>query len=521
MGAPVVIIKETDLTTRIPEFPGIYLYIQIPEAPRGPVGEPTLCSSESQFLKRYTPAERIEVGYDMSFFSVNAAFGGSNKIWINRIAKNALYGGLAVVETGTVGGNTPLTAGVENPEAYAFGVTELFILIGKNEGDYNNDISVKITDHSAKEPGAFLISVYFRGEWKEDHVCTRTEGHRDGFGNSTYIEDRLRASSYIDAIDNLMFEPDVLPEWQETPLAFESGDDGDAVTDGDMILGLDKARNRHSLPVTLLLDGGWATNAYHLALVDCAEFRKDCVAILSTPYYVEDNADTYLTDIVAYRTDTLNVNTSYAAMYTPHVTIYDKYNDREIWISPDGYAAAMIAKTGANYELWYPTGGNRRGVINVMEVRHRFTDDELDFLYDNGINPIRYRAGKGIAFWGQKTLLYRPSNLDRLNVRLLLVTIEPQIADALEDFIMEFNDEPTRAAVTLMIVDRMERVKARRGVTDFKVMCDENNNLADDIQNHIMNVWLFIKPNKSVEYIPFNTIITKESMSFSLAASLV
>lgn len=145
----------------------------------------------------------------------------------------------------------------------------------------------------------------------------------------------------------------------------------------------------------------------------------------------------------------------------------------------------------------------------------------MDYLYDNGINPLRFAPGRGILINGQKTLLSRPSALDRLNVRMLLIVIEPAIASALEDFLFELNTAATRAIVTSMISSYMENIKARNGVYDYQVTCDDTNNSAEDIDNYTMNVWLFVKPTKSVEYIPFTVIITRTGTSFQLAAEAI
>lgn len=159
--------------------------------------------------------------------------------------------------------------------------------------------------------------------------------------------------------------------------------------------------------------------------------------------------------------------------------------------------------------------------MQVLDCRRRFTSGEMDYLYDNGINPIRFAPGRGILIWGQKTLSARPSALDRLNVRLLLIVIEPAIAYALEDFMFEINDAGTRSIVTAMIQSYMNDIKGRRGVYDFRVVCDDTNNTPEDIDNYRMNVWLFVQPTKAVEEIPFKTIITRTGMSFELAAELV
>ena len=114
-----------------------------------------------------------------------------------------------------------------------------------------------------------------------------------------------------------------------------------------------------------------------------------------------------------------------------------------------------------------------------------------------------------------------PSALDRLNPRLLLIVLEPAIAEALESFVWELNDEPTRAIAKNMVDNYMEGIKARRGVYDFYTVCDDTNNFETDIENHIMNLHLFVKPTPSLEFINYTTIITPLSMSFTLAQTAV
>ena len=265
------------------------------------------------------------------------------------------------------------------------------------------------------------------------------------------------------------------------------------------------------------MSGDRNTPGYQKALIALAEKRKDCVSILATPYEEEDKSS-YLNSIVNYRKYTLNANTSYAALYTPHVLIQDKYNDRQIYVSPDGFVGAIISATAANSEIWYPPAGWRRGVMDVLDVRRRFTEGEMDYLYDNGINPIRFAAGRGIVVWGQKTLSTRPSALDRLNVRLMLIVVEPAIKAALEDFIFELNDATTRLQITSIIDSAMAQVKASGGVYDYMVKVDAENNTPQDIDNYEMKVWLFLKPVKDVEFIEFSPIITTTGADFTLAA---
>ena len=293
-----------------------------------------------------------------------------------------------------------------------------------------------------------------------------------------------------------------------------------------MMQAADAFTNSDTYPLTVFMDGGWATPAFQKHIDMIAQNRHDCVCMLSVPYDKEASAN-YLNDIVDYWMNILNLSSSFSALYTPHVKVYDKYNDRGLYVSPEGYAAAAVSFTAMNYEMWFPVAGFRRGQVNVLDLRRRFSKGEMDYLYDGavsgggGINPLRFAPGRGILIWGQKTLLGRPSSLSRLNVRLLLCVIEPAIAKTLEDFLFELNDSATRAQVTSIINDYMTIVQARRGVYSFDVVCDDTNNPPAVIDQYQMVVDLYIQPIQSVEYIPFRVIITRTGSSLTLNQAAV
>lgn len=613
MASPNVAIKEVDLSTRIPSFPGVYGGIVI-AAKKGVVNQPVLITSETQFLKRFTPNEKVEVGYDNAYFSALAFLQKSNKLWVVRAANNPRFGGVlyrntgntlgAVVAvngvnesggetedatltyTGTIShipivsgtfslvvGTTPqitfidagdgtLSAGalgvdgtgtidyitgdwsitlvanpagvfpisvsysvsLVNPESWVFTPDELFLITGSSPGTWENAITVNVftTDSKlTKEPNAqFLIKVWKENVLMEEFLVSRVQGAKDGYGRNIYIEDALLASDYIRAYDNTSVASTFLPENDFDPISLSGGSDGGTVGDSQLVVALNTMANPNSTPLTLVLDGGHTTSTYQVAIDTLCKTRMDCFGILSIPY-ADEAASDYITAIQTYRETTLNLNSSYSAIYSPHVKIYDKFNDRFLFVSPDGYAAAAISETASNYEMWYPPAGFRRGMINVLDLRRRYTKGEMDLLYDMGVNPLRFAPGRGILIWGQKTLLTRPSALDRINVRMLLLVIEPAISNSLEDFIFELNDDATRAIVSSIINSYMENIKSRRGVYDFSVVCDATNNTPEDIDNHRLNVWLFIKPIMSVEFIQFTVVITRTGIDFSLAAQSV
>jgi hypothetical protein len=402
------------------------------------------------------------------------------------------------------------------------------ILINYTDGtDYGVHTILPAVEYT-KEADTFALLVFRSDNLSnpiETHICSRNPSKMDGYGQNCYVCNVLESSMYIRAVDNLMVSSSVVPKVQLTLLALGGGNDGAPVTDGAMIRAVDTLRNPEDIPMTVLMDGGWATPAYQKqGIISVCEERQDCEGILSVPYAAESSAN-YVNEIIDYRKLVLNANTWNAALYAPHVKIYDKFNDRSIYVSPDGYAAAQISETAAKYEMWYPVAGFRRGMLNVLDLRRRFTANragggEIGLLYDAGVNPLRFYPGKGILIWGQKTLSSRPSALDRLNVALLLIVIRPAISEALQDYLFQINDPGERRLIKSMIESYMDGIQARRGVYAYIVVCDDTNNKPEDIDNYRLNVDLYIKPTKPIEYIHFTTVIARTGDSFEALTNL-
>lgn len=404
----------------------------------------------------------------------------------------------------------------------AVSTSELFLLHGVNPGEWNNDLYFKITRYEdnpdkVKEPDTFMLEIFDKDNLNialETWVLSREQGKKDGYGNNIYLEERLKASAYVYAVDNLTIADNILPKTNTSPIQLGGGDDGNAVTDSQMIAAADKFSNVDDVSITVIMDGGWATPAYQIELINICEGRKDCFAILSIPY-AKEAAAAYINEQIDYRKNILNVNSYYGGLYSGWVKVFDRFNGRDIYVAPDGFVGAAISFSALNYEIWYPPAGFRRGNVRALDLRRRYTLGERNALYDAGINPLRFAPGKGIAIFGQKTLQTTPTALDRINVVLLLIVIQPAIAAILDDFIFEFNDTATRNAVSAIITSYMESIKAARGVQDFLVVVDETNNTPTIIDQNKLVVDLYIKPNRAAEFIDFTTIITPSGVSFS------
>ncbi len=385
------------------------------------------------------------------------------------------------------------------------------------EADWN-DFDQACAD-MVKEPGAFLVLLYKKyGDQYlevERKTCSRDETHKDGYGQNIYVEKVFESSNYARWKDNKAVNKNVLPCNQTTYAKLTGGSIGHAATTGDCITALKLLSNKRRYPITLIMDAGWSIPAYQQAIIDVCESRGATLGILSTPIEHEVSSN-YLEDLIAYRRKSLITSTSHAALYTPHVKIYDEHNDREIWVSPTGHVGAQISYTAANYEAWFAPAGNRRGVLNVLGVRREFNDGDEDALYDAGINPIDFHETFGIRIWGQKTLLNRASALDRVNVRMLLIVIEPAIEDLLMDFTFEINDEFSRSMLVSKLTPYLASIKARRGLYDYKVICDTSNNTPEIVDNNEMVVDVPIQPARVGELMKGRIIVNSTGATFSL-----
>lgn len=525
MGAAAVQLSEIDLSTSVASFAGVYGAIVVP-AKKGLARKPQLMVNDSQFLLNYTKDKTIPVGADLSHYSAVSYLQRANKLWVNRVHNGALFGGVVVKKSTSIAANAGFAAGQADPTAFVFAADDAALIFASSQGAFANAMAIKIVtvvdNPLLQEPNSFQIQVFKNSNLNvpiEKWLVSLTLGQKDAAGNPMYIEDVLKASSYISAFVNPA-NSELLPKSQAVTLAMLGGADGAAVTDSHMIAGASDFSNAQEFPVTLIMDGGWSTAGYGQALDALAQSRQDCVAILTTPYAAQISA-TYMTDIINYRKTTLNLNSSYSALYVPHVKIQDIYNNREIFIAPDGLIASAISLASQQYEIWYPPAGFKRGILNVKDVVKRFQPSELDTLADNGINPIRFTSGKGIVVWGQKTLLARQSALSRMNVRLMLIVIEPAIKEFLGDYLFDLNDESVQGQIVIKLEAYLETIKTRKGMYAYKVICDASNNTAQDLANNTLNVDIYVQPTSSIEAIPVRVVITPASISFDQAAAAV
>ena len=297
-----------------------------------------------------------------------------------------------------------------------------------------------------------------------------------------------------------------------TTVSLTGGADG-TVSTANVVTAYDSFDNAESVDISLVISGP-AGQTLADSLISMAETRKDCVVFLSPEKAdVVDNAGSEVTDVKAYR-DTLT-STSYAVLDGNWKYQYDKYNDVYRWIPLNGDVAGLCARTDLERDPWYSPGGLNRGIIkNIVKLAFNPTKTNRDDLYVKGINPVVSFQGEGTVLFGDKTLQSKPSAFDRINVRRLFIVLEKAIARAARFSLFEFNDQFTRAQFVALVEPFLRDVQGRRGITDFKVVCDETNNTGEVIDRNEFIGDIYIKPARSINFIQLNFVAVRTGVSF-------
>lgn len=296
--------------------------------------------------------------------------------------------------------------------------------------------------------------------------------------------------------------------------SLEGGLLGSAPGDSEKILGHDKFVNPEEVDVSLVL-GADATPAVAIHIINnVCESRKDCVAFLSPEFAdVVNNAGQEVKDTIAFRNSL--PSSSYAVLDSGWKYQYDKYNDVNRWVPLNGDTAGLCARTDQQRDPWWsPAGLNRGNIKNALKLAYSPNRAQRDDLYLKGVNSVVTFTGEGTVLWGDKTLLAKPSAFDRINVRRLFIVLEKSIAIAARYSLFEFNDEFTRASFRNLVEPYLRDVQGRRGIYDFRVVCDETNNTPEVIDRNEFVGDIYIKPARSINFIQLNFIAVRTGVEF-------
>ena len=296
------------------------------------------------------------------------------------------------------------------------------------------------------------------------------------------------------------------------------GKDGTTPSSAQKINGWSLFRDADQVNVSFLLGGDAdSTLAIHL-INNVAETRKDCVAVISPERADVVNNSSYegkeRDDIIAYR-DTLP-SSSYAVMDSGWKYMYDKYNDVYRYVPLNADTAGLMVQTDLTRDPWYsPAGFNRGNVRSVIRLAYNPTKTDRDELYKKGVNPVVTFPGQGTVLFGDKTMLAKPSAFDRINVRRLFIVLEKAISTAAKFTLFEFNDDFTRAQFRNLVEPFLRDVQGRRGITDYRVVCDATNNTGEVIDRNEFVGDIYVKPNRSINFIQLNFVAVRSGVEFS------
>jgi hypothetical protein len=306
-------------------------------------------------------------------------------------------------------------------------------------------------------------------------------------------------------------------------LSFVLGQDGDGESDvslGTVLAGYDLYASAEDVDVSLVMTGKsrGGTNGEQIAnyLVDnIAETRKDCIVLASPDKadVVNNSAQDESSDTVTFRNSCRS--SSYLVIDSGYKYQYDKYNDLFRYVPLNGDIAGLCVRTDATRDPWFsPAGFNRGQIKNVVKLAYNPDKADRDLLYKNGINPVATFPGQGTVLFGDKTALAKPSAFDRINVRRLFIVLEKAIATAAKFSLFEFNDEFTRAQFVALVEPFLRDVQGRRGIYDYRVVCDTSNNTGEVVDRNEFVGDIYVKPAKSINFIQLNFVAVRTGVAF-------
>ena len=258
------------------------------------------------------------------------------------------------------------------------------------------------------------------------------------------------------------------------------------------------------------------------AVAGVANSRKDCVSFISP--FVGNQIATSGGSAIAPGTQLTNTVTffdniassSYVVLDSGIKYTYDRFNDKYRYIGCNGDVAGTCVSTSNILDDWFsPAGMSRGGIQNVVKLAFNPNKAQRDDLYTSRINPIVSMPGSGPVLFGDKTALASPSAFDRINVRRLFLNVEKRAKALAEGVLFEQNDFTTRSNFNASISSYLSEVQARRGVTDFLVVCDESNNTPEVIDRNEFVAELFLKPTRSINYVTVTVTATRTGVNFS------
>jgi phage tail sheath protein FI len=399
-------------------------------------------------------------------------------------------------------------------------------------GASNDEIHIVVVDSGGEFTGTknTVLEVYPYLSKARDSV--------DSLGNSNhYIDYLFKNSKYVYAIDpplrntpgsagttpaNTWIYPlanttnTAYATMNTTPTLTLVGGTTVLSTDAEKITAWNYFTNPDSVDISLAITGNCNIPIQQHVIDNVAGSRKDCIAFISPPSAnVINQTGNEATNIQNWIT-ALSRSSSYVVADSGWKYMFDKYSNNYQWIPLNGDIAGLCVYTDAVRDPWYsPAGYNRGNLKNVVKLAWNPNKTQRDSLYSIGVNPVGTFPGQGTVLFGDKTLQSKPSAFDRINVRRLFIVLEKSIAQAAKFSLFEFNDASTQNQFVNLITPFLADIKARRGIYDFRVVCDSTNNTPAVIDANQFVGDIYVKPSRSVNFIQLNFVAVRTGVDFT------
>jgi len=570
-ASPAVVVKEIDLTGGVPNVQSTTGAI-VGNYRWGPAEQRVLIDNETSLVNTFASPDSANT-IDFHNASYFLRYSGSLQV-VREVTSDAKNARATIGQLATDTNSSLPTEIVKNDDDFAAQEAALdsdsHTLIARYPGELGNSLRVSIcppndsafTDWAYKDefdakPGTSDYATKQAASNDEIHVVvvdndgklTGTKGTvlerypfmsvaadaKNTDGTTNFVKDVINArseyvhfvgfdSDYSTARGNGVVDSgdDFAPSLTAaTNYDFDKGVNSKALGTSEYMSGYDLFEDKDIVEVDFLIAPSMNSRADQTTVVNdliatAQNTRKDCVVTASparTDVVNLTNTATITTNVTA-TADTFT-NSSYLVADGNFLKVYDKYNDQYIQIPAASSTAGIMAATDLNRAPWFSPAGTRRGgYLGITSISWSPTKAQRDTLYKAGVNPIANIPGQGVLLFGDKTKLNRPSAFDRINVRRLFLVLERAIGKAAEQVMFEFNDEFTRAEFVNIVEPVLREVKGRRGITDFRVVCDETNNTGAVVDRNEFVANIFIKPARSINYVTLNFVAVRTGVDF-------
>lgn len=540
--SPGIVLRERDLTNQVVVNSIANTAALVGTFEKGPIGVITLVTSEKQLVETFGKPNNNNYE-DWFVGSTFLSYGG--QLLVVRIEDEAL--GNASTEYDEEDG-APLIKSADDFEANF--ASYAFKFAARTPGSWGNSLKVAWIDGSVSA-GSYATATYAtNAKWSslaakpltssdihvlvidEDGAITGSAGsilesYFFASKSTTAVNSEGETNYYINLINRrskYLYAASAVVG-ADSELSLSGGEDNYSADLSNYESAFALFSSVESINVDYVLAGGSitygatpgdSTKTKALTAMNIASSRKDCLAFVSPYRNFVSLSSTSAQKEAILEYFSLLPSTSYAVFDSGYKYIYDRFNDTYRFVPCCGDVAGLCVQTSLTSEDWFsPAGLNRGNLKSAIKLAYTPSKEDRDQLYINRINPITAFPGQGIVLFGDKTALATPSAFDRINVRRLFLAIQKRIGAVAKNVLFELNDETTRSTFFSVVNSYMGEVQAKRGVTDYLVVCDETNNTPDVIDRNEFVAEIYVKPTRSINYITITFVATRTGVSFA------